>query len=125
MDGPCCGFFFSSSFSVFLKEISSMLGYFVGCFLLKQSAHSHMRNVMSRWVRQCIFPLFFYPRMCTCTFPGRFLLTKHIEIIRAPLPTSSSAALHRGPSRRHLQFCLFLIARGWTTCQLAADVVEG
>lgn len=52
---PCCGFFFSSSFSVFLKEISSMLGYFFGCFLLKQSANSHMRNVMSHWVRQCVF----------------------------------------------------------------------
>lgn len=29
----CCEFFFSSSFSVVLKEISSMLGYFVGWFL--------------------------------------------------------------------------------------------
>lgn len=47
--------FFSRRFSVFLKEISSMLEYFVGWFLLEHSVNSHLRNVTSHWIRQCIF----------------------------------------------------------------------
>lgn len=121
--------FSSNCFSVFLKQISSMLGYFVGWFLLEHSANNHLRNVMSHWIKQCIFsPSLELPFLPTCVhmhLSWQIFLTKHTEVITAPLPTSSSAALCKGPGRRHLQFCIFLLAQGRTTCQLAADVVEG
>lgn len=123
---PCCGLFSQAAFLFSLKRLIPCLwGFFVGCFFLGQHVNFHMGNLMSHWQWEFISSTS-ATYTCACELSlADFFNKMHGNHQRVPLPISSSAALHRGPRRRHLQSCFSLGAVGWTTCQLAVVVVEG